>query len=166
MSDIFSAIEKNIAVISIIVIFLLTILILLTIIYIVKTSKLKNRFDIFMKPNQESFEELMRNNLIKVKELEELYNISLDRNKDIELKLKSSIKKVSIQRYKAFADIGSDLSFSLALLDSTDSGVILTGIYGRDERTVYAKPIDQGISRYPLSEEENKVLKDASAKFK
>lgn len=75
--------------------------------------------------------------------------------------LKKCLQKVSIKRYKAFDDVGSDLSFSIALLDDNNDGIILTGIYGRQDSTVYAKPIDQGISRYDLSEEEEEVLIEA-----
>ncbi|MDU4472647.1 MAG: DUF4446 family protein [Clostridium perfringens] len=60
--------------------------------------------------------------------------------------------------------VGSDLSFSVALLDGENNGVILTGIYGRDYSTTYAKPIDKGISRYDLSEEELHVLNAAMNK--
>ena len=71
---------------------------------------------------------------------------------------------VAVLRYNAFAERGSDLSFSVALLDYNNSGVIITGIYGRNDSTTYAKPIDKGISRYDLSEEESLVLKDAMSK--
>jgi hypothetical protein len=50
------------------------------------------------------------------------------------------------------------------MLDDKNDGVILTGIYGRQESTTYAKPIDKGISRYDLSEEELYVLNEASNK--
>ena len=45
-----------------------------------------------------------------------------------------------------------------------NSGIIITGIYGRNESTTYAKPIDKGISRYELSEEEDHALKEAMDK--
>lgn len=70
------------------------------------------------------------------------------------------IQNISITRYKAFEDVGSDLSFSLALLDSNKDGVIITSIYGRNESTIYAKPIEKGISRYDLSEEEKMTLEN------
>lgn len=76
----------------------------------------------------------------------------------MELRLKDCIQKVAVIRYKAFENVGSDLSFSIALLNYSNDGVIITGIYGRNESTTYAKPIDKGISRYDLSEEELKVL--------
>jgi len=79
----------------------------------------------------------------------------------IERKLSESFRKVSLKRYRAFEDVGSDLSFSLALLNEMDNGFILTGIYGRNESTTYMKPIENGKSRYELSLEEKLVLKEA-----
>lgn len=79
---------------------------------------------------------------------------------ELNLKLKECVQKVSVVRYRAFEDVGSDLSFSIALLDEGNSGVIITGIYGRNESTTYAKPIDRGISRYDLSQEEERVLQE------
>lgn len=80
---------------------------------------------------------------------------------DINKKIEGCIQKFSIKRYKAFENVGSDLSFSIALLDEKNNGVILTGIYGREESTTYAKPVDAGISRYELSMEEKSVLENA-----
>ncbi|AJA50117.1 hypothetical protein CPAST_c40880 [Clostridium pasteurianum DSM 525 = ATCC 6013] len=79
-------------------------------------------------------------------------------------KVNKCLQNISIVRYKAFEDVGSDLSFSIALLDNNNDGVVITSIYGRNESTTYAKPIDKGISRYDLSDEEEYVLKDAVSK--
>ena len=49
--------------------------------------------------------------------------------------------------------------------EANNDGIILTGIYGRNESTAYAKPIDKGISRYDLSEEEICVLNEAINKY-
>lgn len=68
------------------------------------------------------------------------------------------IQRCNIIRYNAFSDTGSDLSYSIALLDGYNNGVILSSIYGRDESVTYAKPIEQGKCRYPLSVEEEMVL--------
>lgn len=84
---------------------------------------------------------------------------------DMEIKLEEmakkvnmSIQKVEIIRYNAFDDMGSDLSFSIALLDENLNGFIITNIYAREESNVYAKPITNGETRYPLSVEEIQVL--------
>ena len=68
------------------------------------------------------------------------------------------LQKHSIVRYNAFTDTGSDLSYSIAIMDNLDNGISLTGIYGRNEFIGYAKPIDNGNSSYPLSVEEQMAI--------
>ncbi len=68
------------------------------------------------------------------------------------------IQKVGMVRYNAFQDVGSDLSFAIALLDSNDDGVVINGIYSRDSSSTYAKPIAKGKSKYTLSVEELQAL--------
>ena len=68
------------------------------------------------------------------------------------------IQKIGIVRYSAFKDMGSDLSFTLALLDEKNDGVILNGIYSRELSNIYAKPIKNGKSTYTLSEEEKQAI--------
>ena len=75
--------------------------------------------------------------------------------------LESCIQKVGIFRYSAFQDTGSDLSFTLALLDEHNNGVVFNGIYSREMSNIYAKPIENGNSKYTLSEEEQVAIKKA-----
>ncbi len=70
----------------------------------------------------------------------------------------SCIQKVGIVRYSAFKDMGSDLSFALALLDEENSGVVLNGIYSREMSNIYAKPVTKGTSTYSISEEEKQAI--------
>ena len=72
-----------------------------------------------------------------------------------------SIQKVGIIRYNAYKDTGSDLSFTLALLDENNNGVVLNGIYSREMSNIYAKPIENGKSTYTLSDEEQKAIERA-----
>lgn len=69
-----------------------------------------------------------------------------------------TISKVNFKRYNAFAEMGSDLSFSVAFLNDRDTGVLMTSIYGRDENRIYLKPIVKGTSSYTLSPEEQEVI--------
>jgi hypothetical protein len=80
-------------------------------------------------------------------------------------KVSSQCANMAVIRYNAFGDTGSDLSFSLALLDDAQNGVVITSIYGREESRTYAKPVEAGKSVYNLSEEELTVIKKASAKI-
>lgn len=95
---------------------------------------------------------------------EDLKNIRIDMNvieKDIEnleTKLAFAIQKVGFVRYNAFAEMGSELSFSIALLDKFNNGFVLTSIYGREHTTSYGKPIKFGKSVYPLSVEEMQAI--------
>jgi hypothetical protein len=77
-------------------------------------------------------------------------------------RLASQCGNVAVLRYNAFGDIGSDLSFSIALLDDAQNGVVITSIYGREESRIFAKPVKGGSSPYNLSEEELAVIKKAS----
>lgn len=67
-------------------------------------------------------------------------------------------QKVGMIRFSPFSDVGGDQSFSIALLDGQDSGVVITSLYTREENRVYAKPIKNSISEYTLSEEEKKAI--------
>jgi hypothetical protein len=76
----------------------------------------------------------------------------------LERTIKNCVQKVGIVRFNAFEDMGSDLSFAVALLDEKNNGVVITGIYGRNETRTYAKPIENGASTYFLTEEEKEAL--------
>jgi len=69
-----------------------------------------------------------------------------------------SIQKIGLIRYNPFAEVGGNQSFSLALLNAQDNGVVITSLYTREGNRVYSKPIEQGQSSYPLSAEEIKAL--------
>jgi hypothetical protein len=73
------------------------------------------------------------------------------------------LQKVATLRFNAFPDVGSDLSFSIALLDAHNNGIVLSSLYSRNESRVYAKPITAGKSTYSLSEEEKAVILQAIA---
>jgi hypothetical protein len=66
--------------------------------------------------------------------------------------------KLGIIRYNAFSEQGSDLSFSIALLDERQDGLVLTGLHSRDISYLYAKPVTGGTSTYALSNEEKEAI--------
>jgi hypothetical protein len=141
------------------------ILLIIVLVLLKSINSLEKRYRRFMRGvNNKNIEDLVIGYLDKIddvkKNSEELKNVY----SDLDARIRGCIQKTAILRYRAFEDVGSDLSFSLALLDSNNSGSIITGIYGRNESTTYAKPIDKGISRYDLSEEEQQVLDEAMNK--
>lgn len=124
-----------------------------------KTNRLKIKYSRFMNGlSDRNMEELLENCLTNL-------NTVNAKNRDIEVKINDiernlfqCIQKVGIIRFNAFDNVGSDLSFSIALLDNNDSGIVISGIYARDSSSTYAKPIVSGKSKYPLSAEEIQAI--------
>ena len=149
--------------IGMIVIILL--LFIMVIVLFKAVGKVETRYKKLMKgTSNNNLEEMLLEKLNSIENAREISEKALKECERLEIKMRDCIQKVAIMRYKAFENVGSDLSFSIAMLDDKNDGVILTGIYGRQESTTYAKPIDKGISRYDLSEEELYVLNEASNK--
>ena len=85
-------------------------------------------------------------------------------NKRIDDLLKRALTRVSVVRFRAFEDMGSDLSYSVALLDSHNNGVVMSSIFGREDSRSYVKPIENGTSTYQLTAEEEQALREAMSK--
>lgn len=81
---------------------------------------------------------------------------------EVENRLKTMKSRVGLVRYSAFGERGHDLSFSLAILDEGRNGAVLSGIHNREQMYVYAKPVENGESRYPLTPEEREAIRRAS----
>ena len=60
-----------------------------------------------------------------------------------------ALRNLAVVRYDAFTDTGGQLSWSMALLDDSGSGVVLTSIQGRNESRTYAKNVDRLDERDP-----------------
>ena len=72
-----------------------------------------------------------------------------------------ALRHVAVVRYDAFTDTGGQLSWSLALLDDSGSGVVLTAIQGRQESRTYAKNVASWASETQLSPEEEDAIRHA-----
>lgn len=75
-----------------------------------------------------------------------------------------SLQKIGILRYNPFSDVGSNQSFSIAILDGNDDGIVITSLYTREGNRLYGKPIKEGNSEYLLSNEEKEAIKIAQNK--
>ena len=135
-------------------------LLILYIINFIKLSKLRKGYANFMKKlgNGKDLDEMLKNYMEKVEEVNQK-NIELDSFcKKLDSDMAGCLQKVGIVRYSAFKDMGSDLSFALAILDEKNNGVVLNGIYSREISNIYAKPITEGKSNYTISQEEQKAI--------
>ncbi|MGI6777172.1 MAG: DUF4446 family protein [Acetivibrionales bacterium] len=140
-------------------ILLILILIILNISTHLRIKRLKDKYDFFMNGEDNlSLEGVLEKCIIKVNNVAAKSREIENHINKVERNLLSCVQKVGIVRYNAFDNVGSDLSFSLALLDSNDNGIVLSGLYSRDSTATYAKPIINGKSKYALSAEEIKAI--------
>lgn len=69
-----------------------------------------------------------------------------------------SVQKVGVIRFNPFKDTGGDQSFCIAFLDAKNNGFILSSLFTREGNRIYTKPIENGQSLYPLTEEEKEAI--------
>ena len=69
-----------------------------------------------------------------------------------------ALRHLSVVRYDAFGDMGGHLSWSMALLDDTGDGVLLTSIHGRSDARTYAKNVSHWACDQQTSPEEDEAL--------
>ena len=161
MENIINSIGLNnlLLILSIIVIVLL----IAFLVVLGKVISLNKKYKRFMKKlgSSDSLEEDLENYMYRVDRVEKQNADILNQINGLDKDLESCVQKVGIVRYSAFQDTGSDLSFTLALLDEHDNGVVFNGIYSREMSNIYAKPVENGNSKYTLSEEEQEAIKRA-----
>ena len=105
-------------------------------------------------------EKVVKNQLVNKKQISELKR---EINK-LEEKGKQHVQKIELVRFNPFREIGGEHSFSLAILDGKDNGVVVTGLHTRDRTRVYTKEIVGGKSSLNLSDEEKKAITKAIKK--
>ena len=79
----------------------------------------------------------------------------------VDRRVDGTIAKTAIVRYDAYEDTGGHQSASVALLDASRSGIVLTAIQGRDYARIYVKEIDRGHATVALSPEELEAVERA-----
>lgn len=75
---------------------------------------------------------------------------------------KLNIQKAGLVRYNPFADAGGNMSFTLALLDGKNNGIVVSSLHGREGTRIYAKNIEKGQSQYHLTDEEKQAIVKAN----
>jgi hypothetical protein len=81
----------------------------------------------------------------------------------VELMLRGTVAYRSLVRYDAYNELSGQQSMSIALLDETRSGIVLSCIHHRDQARVYAKQLHDGRSELELSPEEAEAVRVALA---
>ncbi len=81
-----------------------------------------------------------------------------DRLDELERTLQREVHRVGFLRYNSFSDVGSDLSFTLALVNADGDGVVVTSIYSREETRTYGKSVRKFVPQQGASKEEQSAI--------
>jgi hypothetical protein len=76
----------------------------------------------------------------------------------LETVVKRDLLKIGFLRFNAFSDVGSDLSFALALLNAQGDGVVVTSIYSREDTRTYGKAVNRFVPAQGASSEEQLAI--------
>ncbi|WP_003544187.1 DUF4446 family protein [Desulfotomaculum nigrificans] len=160
MNNIWQVIEINSSAIILGLSVLVILLLLSQLILYRRFKAVSRRYKLLTRgPSGVDLEQILHQYASDVKNLEQLARELAQEQNLIKVQVAESINNIGLVRFNAFENMGSDLSFSLSLLDRKGDGVVLTGLYGRDETRIYAKPVRKGTSDYSLTEEEQQAIK-------
>ncbi len=164
MSIISTLTTQSLVLINTILLVFILLLFIWTIFLHRELGKLKQRsLDFFSGNEVKNIEDVIINHskLLKTldKDIQELYNIS----NQINILSHKGLHKFAMLRFNPFKEVGGDQSFALALLNSKNTGLILSSLYTREGTRIYAKTLINGLSeKYPLTEEEKEVIRLAN----
>jgi hypothetical protein len=82
----------------------------------------------------------------------------------VDRRVDGSVTNTAVVRYDAYEGTGGQQSASLALLDATRTGTVVTAIQGRDYARIYVKDLDRGRSSVALSPEEQEAVDRAMSR--
>lgn len=80
---------------------------------------------------------------------------------EAEQALRGAVAHRALIRYDAYNEMSGRQSMSIALLDDTRSGIVLSSIHHRDQARLYAKQVHDGMSELELSPEESEAMRQA-----
>lgn len=135
------------------------ILFILVVVNMSKLGKLRKKYDSFMLgKNAKSLEDTL---VTRLNQVDKLLSANEKNEKDIRKlfsNMKFTFQKVGLVKYDAFNEMGGKLSFSLALLNESNDGIIMNAVHSREGCYTYVKEIIDGNSIIALAEEEKEAL--------
>jgi len=154
----------NVALIIILVIesFLLLSCMIILALHIIKFRKYEQKYNnIWNKFDNENLEKDIQELIQNMSETRRVSEEARISSESIEGKMLKSLQKVGFVKYDAYKEGKNGLSFSLAILNANDDGVLINSIYNRSNSTIYAKKVDNGMCEGNLSKEEEEALQIA-----
>ena len=162
MSNLFNSMGIDVGFVVILLMVISIVLIVMIMINFNTTKKLQRQYKAFMKGmDGASLEKVFRKRLQQIEGM-----LAIQDQQEAEMKLlhtvqDRSLTKYGVVKYDAFEDVGGKLSFVLALLDKSNSGIVLNAIHSKENCFLYIKEIVKGESYIMLSNEEIDALRIA-----
>ena len=129
---------------------------------IVRYRRLYRAYDFFMRGRDtESLEEFIMKEKEEIAELQSDGISNREAMRIMNRNLRSAFQKIGLVHYDAFQGMGGKMSFALAALDYTNSGIVLNCMHSREGCFIYIKEIDAGTTDTPLGTEEKEALERA-----
>ena len=131
-------------------------------IFYIRWRRIFKAYDYFMRGRDaEDLEDIIRGLASDLKDLRHEDRENKEAIRVLNKNQRASYQKLGIVRYNAFNGMGGNLSFAWALLDYTNSGVIINSVHSREGCYVYVKIVDRGQTEVLLGKEEKEALEQA-----
>ena len=141
---------------------LILILLILNIISLVKITNLRKILKKFMKGKDARS---LEKEIIALHEdnkfLKNMTEINKKDIRNLNKRFAKAFQKIGIVKYDAYQQMGGLLSFSLALLDEDNNGLILNSVHSTEGCYTYTKEVVNGECKLELSNEEKVALDQA-----
>lgn len=138
------------------------ILIISTIWIIAKLIKLDRvRKEFFSSSTDKNLEQVLveqNRSIVKINQMLDKHNAQIT---DLSILNKDNVKKIGFVRFNHIDGSGGNLSFTLALLNEHDDGMVISSHHGRTGARLYAKQIKKAASESKLTEEETQAVTNA-----
>ncbi len=119
-------------------------------------------YDSFMRGRDaESLENILLELQDRVEDLEDNDVSNKEVMRVMNRNIRASFQKCGVVRYDAFEGMGGKISFALALLDYTNTGVIINCMHSATGCFLYIKEVDAGTTQVQLGAEEKGALEKA-----
>lgn len=159
MTDMNELILEQLPIIIFGILLIVLVLLIMMIVQTVKMRRLRKNYDNLMSSTGvEDLESLLFQLKVQMDSIEDMQAENKNEITEALTKLNQVQGKIGVKRYNAYGERGTDLSFSVAMLNEQSDGLVLTGLYNRDGSYVYAKPLKGGESTYSLSNEEKEAI--------
>jgi HAMP domain-containing protein len=141
---------------------LLLLLLIVVVIQIRRAGRLERRLDSLTRGVETgNLESVMSTHLDTLQRVAGDLSALTGRTAALEHAARGHLARVGLVRFNPFEDTGGNQSFALAMLDDTDSGVVVSSLHSRSTTRVYAKAIVEGRCDTALSAEEAQAVAQA-----